>query len=161
MEEVLPGEAPPLSAEQKEAAARAADAKKADRIKAQREGFFEWDHVVRQWVEDRLDETEDYFNSTKLELVTFSDRGRGLRAKENIPRGTLLLVERPLAYQKVDRSLAGPSQRPPPLEEAMLERAKADATVAKKLATLLDVKPAAVLADTVSREEKKNICCAN
>jgi hypothetical protein len=115
----------------------------------QKEGVYDWDHVVRQWVEDRLDDSEDYFNAAKVEFATFSGRGRGLRAKENIARGTLLLVERPLVYQRIDRRLTGPTQPPPSLADLIAECARADPAVAKKLATLMNVKPSAVLADVV------------
>ena len=117
-------------------------------------GLYDWDHVVRQWVEERLEDTEDFFNAAKLELATFSGRGCGLRAKESIPRGTLLLVERPLAYQRLDRLLAGPAQPPAPLAEEIVERARADPAVAQKLATLMGVKPSAVLGDAAGMRRR-------
>ncbi len=138
---IFPARMEEVAADSVAAAPRVAPAVDMAAVRArQKEGVYDWDHVVRQWVEDRLEDSEDFFNAAKVEFATFSGRGRGLRAKENIARGTLLIVERPLAYQRVDRSLTGPSQPPPPLADVIVERARADPAVAKKMATLMDVK---------------------
>lgn len=104
----------------------------------QARGEFDWDKVARQWLENDISGTSDFI-SKSVEIVLFQDRGRGLRAKQKIEKGSLILVEKAIANEALTTTTPDGVELPPgpPFVEIVLAKARESAAARKMLLNLL------------------------
>ncbi len=107
----------------------------------QSRGEFDWDKVAREWLEEKLENTSDFLNAN-VEVALYEGRGRGLRAKNKISKGDLVLVERPICFEPNGSFVGGGDGgvRPPPsvpFVKLVADAARSNPDAKKKLLNLL------------------------